>query len=185
MKILSIPNQNSNNRPVAFGGFKSLVAGRSMREDNQFIALALRLTKRDLRDFQTVFRAFPNKKLDNDILHISVTGFDGNIDSPHAICINHNDTYGTDRLLPRFTRKILELLSRVTRARKIVTPIKDSEEAGTMMKALMGDTGYTFNEDEIKTWDIDIHSVACTLEDIINKSAPSDGTQPLWYTPLL
>lgn len=178
MKILPIQNQkmqNQNNRPVMFCGLKSVVAGRSMREDNQFIALALRLTKRDLSDFKPILEAFPNQKLENDVLHISVMGFDGNYDSPYDISINHIDTFGTDKLTTKFTIKIKALLDRIYRSKKIDTPVKGSDEADKMIKALMGD----FNLDEISIDKYGIKSVAEDLEELM----PATGEETSYIYP--
>lgn len=174
MKILSIPNQNLKNRAIAFGGFKSVIAGESYREDNHFIALALRLTKDDLQSFKDILKTFPNPKQESDVLHISVAGFDGNFDSPYSIYINHNDTYGTNMLTSKFTGKIIGLLSRIYGARKIDFPIKNSEEETKMLKTLIGDSGYTFNQDELGISHMRVQRVSSSLSDIINKSTPID-----------
>lgn len=188
MKILSIPNQkmqkmqkmqNSNTRPVAFGGFKSVVAGRSMREDNQLIALALRLTGRDLREWQGVLKDFSNPKLEGDMLHISVAGYNGNPDSPYGVMINHIDTDGNDKFTKKIIRKIQILLDRIGRARRMDIPENGSEEAEKMYKALMGDRTWEFNSDEICLSEDKIKSVTYELEELM----PATGEETSFMYP--
>lgn len=179
MKVVSISNQNSNNRPIAFGGFRSVVAGRSMREDHQLISLALRLTGKDLREWQKVSKDFSNPKLENDVVQISVVGFDGNDDSPYTILINNIDTYGTDKLTKKVITKIQILLDRIGRARRIDIPENGSEEAEKMRKALIGDRTWEFNPDEICLSEDKIKSVTYELEELM----PATGEETSYMYP--
>lgn len=165
--------QNQNNRPIAFGGFKSVVAGRSMREDNQFIALALRLTGKDLRDFEPVLKDFSNPKLENDVVQISVAGYNGNSDSPYGFCINHINIDDSNKFTTLINKKIHDLLERIWSAKKIDLPAKDSEEAEKMKKALVGGRTYIFNADEICSDEHGIKGIAEELDEL----APATGKE--------
>ena len=163
MKMTPVLNRQVENTSISFGGFKSVVAGTSYRQDNNFIALALRLTGEDLKIFREVLNTFPNKELEEDVLHISVAGYEVDSDSPFGVYINHQDVFESENVQAVFVAsldRIVDLLARISIKKKIDTPIKTSPEEEEMLKALVGNTGYTFNEGEVAQHNSDIKSVA-------------------------
>lgn len=176
MKIISGFNPQAKNSSLSFEGYKSLVARESYREYNNFIGLALKLTGKDLKNFQKILKTFPNEKLDKDILSINVQGFNGNFDSPFGICINHHDiiyeSKENNKVFAESLGKITNLLARVYGDEKVNTPINKSPEEEKMMKALLGDCGYTFDEEEKSSgrWKNTINSVAESLRYIIEET---------------
>lgn len=175
MKIIPGFNPQTKISSPSFEGYKSLVARESYREYNNFIGLALKLTGKDLKDFQKILKTFPDEKLDKDVLSINVRGFNGNFDSPFGIYINHHDVIyeskENNKVFAKSLGKITNLLARVSVDEKINMPINKSPEEEKMMKALLGDCGYTFDEEELTGRRKNtINSVAESLRDIIEET---------------
>lgn len=174
MKILSIQNhkmqkmqslQNSNTRPVAFGGFRSVVVAGDSMDVGRFMAVALRLTEKDLTDFQDVLKEFRNPNLDADVLSIRAETHIGDAtEDVYQVLVNGHDFFNTAGVensdgelvldFGKFTRqsefkeKLKELLAKLRGAKNLDVP-KGKAEKTKMIQALSG--AQTLSQDEFIT----------------------------------
>lgn len=191
MKILSIQNQkmqkmqklqNSNSRPVVFGGFKSVVVAGDSMDVGRFMAVALKLTEKDLTDFQDVLKEFPNPKLDADVLSISAESHIGDAtedvyqvfvnghDFFKTIETNHSDgelvlDFGKLTRISEFKEKLKQLLARLLRERKLDLANTQAQKE-QMLQALSGEQA--LRKDEIITNEGLRNSILERLYNVIN-----------------
>lgn len=149
MKILSM--QNRNNRPVAFGDLRSVVAGETFRDGEHYIALALKATGDDLEGLRDVFDFFPSKNGEG-VLNISATGhyYEAALDSfdKYRTFVNGKGFSWSDNVWEMLTHpekqnelavvknKINSLLDKVFRLVKLDIPKKNSAERREMRKII-------------------------------------------------
>lgn len=149
MKIL--PIQNQNNRPVAFGDLKSVVAGETFRDGGHYIAVALRLTGKDLEDFQDVLKFFPCIQPEKEVIHISANRYlydEEMDDSRYNIFLNGKGFTWADNIFDMLTNpkkipvlkkikdKVDTLLARLYINKEFDMPKKNSNERKKMLKIL-------------------------------------------------
>lgn len=165
MKILSIPNQksqNQNNRPVAFGGFKSVVVAGDSMDIGRFMAVALRLTEKDLTNFQDVLSAFPTPKPGADVLSIRAESHIGDAtEDVYQVLVNGHDFFNTmekdnsggELVLDfgkltrqsEFKEKLKQLLARLLRERKLDLANTQAQKE-QMLQSLSGEQALSENE---------------------------------------
>lgn len=165
MKILSISNQNSNNCPISFGGFKSVVVAGDSRDIGRFMAVALKLTKEDLTGLQDVLKEFPNPKLNADVLSISAESHLGDaMEDVYQVFVNGHDFFNTIEKdnsdgelvldfgklsrMSEFKEKLKQLLERLLGERKLDLA-KTQAEKKQMLQALSGKR--PLSQDEVIT----------------------------------
>lgn len=188
MKILSIQNQkmqNSNNRLIAFGGFRSVVAAETFY-DGHIMAVACRLTGKDLEDFQGILKAFPNPKQESDVLTITADRWVGDNETGYTykILINGNENTGSQGLYGLFypnhvfgqvKNKIIGLLRRISCERPLDIPKQGTEERQKMLQFLSPDK--KFKDFEIALNETYTRDTASSIELLMernNESLPYD-----------
>lgn len=139
---------------VAFTGFKSVVAGQSQRQDNNIMSIAMRLTGKDLKDFQDILREYPLKgETNQDVLCISIAGeYDHNNPDLYFLYLNGKEAPYLDkggqtaRKAFRLHKNLMDLLSKINWTKHLDVPPKGSTEEETMKKILA--EGFQLNPDE-------------------------------------
>lgn len=157
MKVISVNNQQSQNRPMSFKGLEKMVAGKSNRQGNYFTSFAVELTSGDLRKYGSLLEAFPLKlqqkagrSVPANVVQIGINrhGFAG--DAPFALSVNHTDVYDNGTFVEQNSQHlglIRKLLQRALGDKNLSTAQSISEKR-QMKDVLLGDTGFTFDGDE-------------------------------------
>lgn len=184
MKILSIQNrnQNQNNRPIAFGDLKSVIAGEAIRDGEHYIALALKATGKDLEDLRAVLKHFPYPQ-QKDVLHISATGhyYEAEQDSfdRYNMFVNGKGFSWSDNIFEMFENpekidglknikdKVYALLERLFGNEKFEMPKKKSDERSKMLRILAPQG--QLQESKIAGNQKEVGNIAGVLAAIINK----------------
>lgn len=163
MKILSIQNQklqNSNNRPINFSGFKSVVVAGDSIDIGRFMAVALKLTDEDLVGFRDMLKEFRNPRLDADVLSIRAECYAGDAtEDVYHVFVNGHDFFDSNKELglwmqgkssnrAGFKEKLKELLARLRGEKNLDVPKKKAEKE-KMLQALSG--GQAQSQEEIIT----------------------------------
>ncbi len=158
MKILSIQKQNlqnTNNRPIAFGGFKNVVVAGDSRDIGRFVAVACRLTEEDLAGARELLKEFRKPKLDADVLSIRADRFGGDLEEDmYNVFVNGHNFFGLQGIddsseeltldLGKFIKhadfkaKLKQLLGKLRGESKLDMAKTKAEEA-QMLQALSGE----------------------------------------------
>lgn len=176
--------QNSNSRPVAFGGFRSVVAAETSM-DGHIMAVACRLTGKDLEDFQRILKAFPNPKQESDVLTIAADRWCGDDETGYTYKILINGTENTsaqglygffhpEHVFGQVKKMIIDLLHRISVERPLDTPKQNSEERQKMLQFLSPDR--KFKDFEIASNERNTSQIASFIELLMrrnNESYPS------------
>lgn len=180
MKILQVQNQkmqNSNNRPINFGGFRSFVSAADPKDTKRFMAIAVRLTEEDFKQFHGLLKEFHNPKLDKDVLSIRAEVFAGDEhEDDYKVLINGHDLFdphkdlmlmlkGKPSKTERFVNQLKTLLERITAEKKLDKP-KKADEKKKMLQALSGEN--ELKQDEIVTRKDSMTNILDLLHSIIS-----------------
>lgn len=157
MKVISVNNQQSQNRPMSFKGLEKMIAGKSNRQGNYFTSFAVELTSGDLKKYGSLLAAFPLKlqqkvgrNVPANVVQIGIKrhGFAG--DAPFALSVNHTDVYDSGTFVEQGSQHlglIRKLLQRAL-GDKDLSIVQSVTERRQMKDVLLGDTGFTFEGDE-------------------------------------
>jgi hypothetical protein len=188
VELLSISNQQLQNRPVAFGiagegvlekragrgrsGIRSVVAGESLGVGSYIASLALKLVGKDVEKYGEVLKSFPRSGQDADVLQIGVKGTDSDLNNPHTVFINHIAAFRDGQLSQPFA-KVLEnikrLLKIIENASHIDRPVTGSSEGKKMRAVLSDGANFTFESREFADETSKVQRIAHILKSVVDR----------------
>ncbi len=188
MKVLSILNQQQQNRPLAFGvsvvdvldrgtvlnnrGIKNVVAGECRRAESYVASLAFDLIGRDLSKNKAVLQKFPSNIAGKNVVQIGIKASDSGLNKPFILCVNHVEVFSNGKLCRAFVgslEKIKSLVKRICVAPHLDRPILNSAEAKEMEAALSNGIDIKLETKDIETESRNVQRVANVFRIAIEK----------------
>lgn len=174
MKVISVNNQQSQNRPVAFGDLVGLVAGDGTKLGKGTAALAFRLTEKDLpRNGHLSREVFRRERIDSDVLQVGVKEFDGIFGKNPPLFVNHKEVFGSEQLTQtqvKALKEIKAILRRITSGFKGIYVAGKKSERDQMHGFLQSNGNFNFQQGQLADDMSQIQSVARLLFNILEKA---------------
>lgn len=185
MKIISVNNPQSQNRPLAFGvslytvvscpksGFVNLMAAESKKPNSFSAAIVLQFTTTAFAEFKNFLGEFAKKfppkdkvKIPQDVLQIGIKSDTGNPRSPFSLWVNHHNVFSPDGKVSKEFAPFLETLKHileVASGRRNTLPAQTMTAKRQMRNVLLGDSNFAFAESEYAFGIGEIQKIASRL----------------------
>lgn len=167
MKVISMNNQQSQNRPVAFKNIEKIMVGTSNRKGN-IVSMVFQLTGTDFTKQQSLLRTFRHSALPNDVLQIGVRGYDGQASTIPTISVNHQDVYGNGPTDKRFIDSISALRAVVSRIAKAQNPNLAKLAERRQFRPLLSGEGFAFEPAETPDGVFDAHKAVRLISEFLD-----------------
>lgn len=168
MKVISANNQQSQNRPVAFKKLEQIMVGKSNRNGN-IVSMVFRLTGTDFKNQRAVLEAFRHPDLPQDMLQISVRGYDGQASTIPTISVNHQDVYGSGLKDTRFSESISTLRAIVSRIANAQNPNLAKTGERRQLRPLLSGSDFAFESAEIPDGVWEAQKAVTFISDFLNE----------------